>query len=193
MTAALLYRPAPKSGIWIALCLAVLLHLGVIGLAALRPIESAADVATDFPFVDFIPETEPPLATEITPEEMAPPPPPPDPFMIEENPSLPVRLAPSRPAAPLVRPDSARRGSGNPTSARVLALRAPRPEYPYEARRQRLTGSGVALLTIDPGSGAVVEVAMAQSTGSSVLDHAAVSGLRRWRFRPGTAPKIRVP
>lgn len=29
---------------------------------------------------------------------------------------------------------------------KAVALRAPAPEYPYEARRLRITGSGVALL-----------------------------------------------
>lgn len=78
-------------------------------------------------------------------------------------------------------------------SARVLAMNAPRPEYPYEARRQRLTGSGMAVLTIDFASGSVLDVTMAQSTGSAVLDNATVSAFRRWRFRPGTISKVQSP
>ena len=77
--------------------------------------------------------------------------------------------------------------------ARVLALNAPRLEYPYEARRARVTGSGVALLTIDPATGYVTEVSMSRSTGNAVLDNAAISGFRRWRFKPGTVSKVQAP
>jgi protein TonB len=96
-------------------------------------------------------------------------------------------------ARPLVRPpiNAAPRGpSGSP---KAFALSAPRPEYPYEARRQRLTGSGVATLTIDTATGAVTSVTMARSTGSAVLDNATISGLRRWRFKPGTVSQVQTP
>jgi len=79
------------------------------------------------------------------------------------------------------------------SSAKVLALSAPRPEYPYEARRQRLTGTGVALLLVDPASGAVTDVSIVRTTGSAILDNAAISGFRRWRFNPGTVSKVHAP
>jgi protein TonB len=79
------------------------------------------------------------------------------------------------------------------SSAKVLALSAPRPEYPYEARRQRLTGSGVAVLLVDPASGSVTSVSIARSTGSAILDNAAISGFKRWRFKPGTVAKVSAP
>ena len=79
------------------------------------------------------------------------------------------------------------------SSAKAVAISAPRPEYPYEARRARLTGSGVAVMTVEPSIGAVTEVVMAQSTGSSILDNAATSAFRRWRFKPGTVTKVRTP
>jgi TonB family protein len=74
-----------------------------------------------------------------------------------------------------------------------MALSAPRPEYPYEARRQKITGSGFAILAIDSVSGNVTGAMMEQSTGSSVLDNAAMTGLRRWRFKPGTVSRVRLP
>jgi TonB family protein len=70
---------------------------------------------------------------------------------------------------------------------------APRPVYPYEARRQRVTGSGVALLTVDQTFGAVTDVLMAQSCGNAILDNSTVDTLRRWRFKPGSATRIQVP
>ncbi|CAN5809432.1 hypothetical protein BH20VER1_BH20VER1_02170 [soil metagenome] len=78
-------------------------------------------------------------------------------------------------------------------SAKVLALSAPRPEYPYEARRQRAIGSGVVLLTVDYGSGRVTHAQMLRSTGHASLDQAALIGFRRWRFAPGTAARVQVP
>jgi TonB family protein len=70
---------------------------------------------------------------------------------------------------------------------------APRPVYPYEARRQRVTGSGVALLTIDQISGTVIDVLMTQSCGNVILDNSTRDALRRWRFKPGSVTKVQVP
>ena len=61
------------------------------------------------------------------------------------------------------------------SGAKVLAINAPRPEYPYEARRQHATGSGVAVLHVDLASGNVTSVALEQSTGHAILDAATVS------------------
>src|SRR5437763_8803889 len=66
-------------------------------------------------------------------------------------------------------------------SVKAMVMYAPRPVYPYEARRQRTTGSGVALLTVDPASGNVTDVRMAQSCGSVIPDSATLSAFRRWR------------
>jgi len=78
-------------------------------------------------------------------------------------------------------------------SAKVLALNAPRPEYPYEARRQKITGNGVAVMRVDPGSGSVTDVTMAKSTGNVFLDNATVAGFRRWRFKPGSVSTVTCP
>jgi TonB family protein len=75
----------------------------------------------------------------------------------------------------------------------VLAVSAPRPEYPYEARRQKITGSGVVTMTVDSITGKVRGVSMVKSTGNLFLDNAALSGFRRWRFKPGTASSVTCP
>ncbi len=74
------------------------------------------------------------------------------------------------------------------SEVRALAIYAPQPEYPAEARRQHITGSGVCLLTIDP-NGIVTDATMAESIGNPILDNAAIKAFKRWRFRPGTNPK----
>ena len=81
----------------------------------------------------------------------------------------------------------------NLSSAKVFALSAPRPQYPYEARRQKITGDGIALMTIDPSTGNVVDVTMSKSTGNVFLDNAVVTGFRRWRFKPGTISSVTCP
>ena len=70
---------------------------------------------------------------------------------------------------------------------------APRPPYPYEARKNRTTGTGVVTLVVSFSTGNVIEARMSQSTGSAVLDSSAVSALRTWRFRPGTVSNVDVP
>ena len=79
------------------------------------------------------------------------------------------------------------------SSAKALATYAPRPDYPGEARSHRITGSGVCVVSVDPGSGSVTEASMAQSTGNPRLDNAAISAFRQWRFKPGTVSKVKIP
>lgn len=85
------------------------------------------------------------------------------------------------------------RKSTSGAAGQALAISAPRPEYPVTARRAKITGSGVCVLTVDPASGIVLRAEMAQSTGSTILDKAATSAFRRWRFKSGTVSKIRMP
>jgi len=73
------------------------------------------------------------------------------------------------------------------------ALFAPRPEYPYLASKERIAGSGIAVMKIDPKTGRVVRAFMAISTGASILDEATLSAVRQWRFKPGTVRFVKVP
>ncbi|PYL10136.1 MAG: hypothetical protein DME34_01095 [Verrucomicrobia bacterium] len=79
------------------------------------------------------------------------------------------------------------------SSAKALATYAPRPQYPYEARSRHITGSGVCVVDVDVGSGSVTGASMAQSIGSPILDNAAMSAFRQWRFRPGSVSKVKIP
>ena len=79
------------------------------------------------------------------------------------------------------------------SSAKALAIYTPPPDYPSEARSQRITGSGVCVVSVDPRNGRVTEASMAQSTGDRRLDNAAISAFRRWRFKPGTVSKVKIP
>src|SRR5438552_5284977 len=79
------------------------------------------------------------------------------------------------------------------SSAKALAIYTPPPNYPSEARSQRITGSGVCVVSVDPRNGRVTEASMAQSTGDPRLDNAAISAFRKWRFKPGTVSKVKIP
>jgi TonB family protein len=68
----------------------------------------------------------------------------------------------------------------------------PHIEYPYEARRSKTTGSGVVLMAVNPSTGEVKDVSMAQSTGSQVLDNECISAFKRARFQSGVT-KAKVP
>ena len=78
-------------------------------------------------------------------------------------------------------------------SVKALAVYAPRPQYPYEARARRQTGAGLAIVMVDPNTGLVTNAEMATSTGYELLDNAALSAFRRWQFKPRTVDKVRIP
>jgi TonB family protein len=74
-----------------------------------------------------------------------------------------------------------------------MAITAPLPDYPYEAKRRNLTGSGVCVVTVDAATGTVTNATMFQSTGSPLLDKLTIQTFKSWRFKPGTVSEVRVP
>jgi TonB family protein len=77
--------------------------------------------------------------------------------------------------------------------AQAMAVSAPLPEYPYEAKHANVTGSGVCVMIVDAASGKVTNAMMAQSTGNAILDKVTTQTFRRWRFKPGSVSQVRVP
>ncbi|HZE58408.1 MAG TPA: TonB family protein [Chthoniobacterales bacterium] len=194
MTPALLYRSRHNWRFTAALFAAAAIHVGVISLATTRQAEprTASGFSTEPPGIILEP-TEP--IADQPPDATDPLPTPPvidQPFI--EPTAIPPPVHRTSRFTPVVRPRSSTMpGSMRLSSAKVFAVSAPRPEYPYEARRQRVTGDGIALLTIDPGTGNVVQATMTKSTGNQFLDSAAISGFKRWRFKPGTVSWVTCP
>ena len=62
---------------------------------------------------------------------------------------------------------------------------APDPSYPPTALQKHSGGRGLFLLKIDPQQRTVSRVTILQSTGSKILDDAAVQTLSKWRLRRG--------
>ena len=195
MAAPMFYRRPPKWHVWAALSAAVFVHAAAVAIAGMSTTPPPAAVAAPKPdvIIDIV-DPSPPQAAEPPPPEIAAPPPPQidNAFTAETVTPPPRRQHVDRAPQRLVKaaPAAAQMSFG---AAKVFAITAPRPEYPYEARRQRATGSGVALLTVDPVSGSVTDVRMLRSTGNPILDNATISGLRRWRFRPGTVSVVQTP
>jgi TonB family protein len=79
------------------------------------------------------------------------------------------------------------------SAAKAIAVSAPLPEYPYQAMRANVTGSGVCVMIVDTSSGKVTSAMMAQSTGNAILDKVTTNTFLRWRFKPGTVSQVRVP
>jgi len=72
------------------------------------------------------------------------------------------------------------------------ALASPGPAFPEEAQKAKLTGNGVYELRINKG-GSVTAVAILKSSGKPVLDKAATTTFKSWRFKPGVFTSVRVP
>ena len=192
MNSALLYRQNGRSIFWIAFVTALAIHLGAVALAKTKsPIARLEYFTPDAVDIVDTSEPEPPLLEELVP----PPPleqiqPEQDSFQEENLMPPPVRTHGKTRTASLVRGITA---TASLRSVKAMVTYAPRPVYPYEARRQRVTGSGVALLTVDQTSGTVIGVLMMQSCGNAILDNSTLDALRSWRFKPGSVTKVQVP
>ncbi|MGI8481206.1 MAG: energy transducer TonB [Chthoniobacterales bacterium] len=202
MAGPLLYQPPPRWQVWAALGGAAAIHFAAVAIASIHPkeiIEDVSQIPEAVVDVSIEQTPEPPQPTP-PPEEEPPPPPPPEavpeekPEYVEEKATPPPKRPPStKPVAPIAKPKPVGvPGPMSMSSAKAVAISAPRPEYPYEARKAHATGSGVCVMTVDPGGG-VTSATMAQSTGNPILDNAATSAFRRWRFKPGSVSKVKTP
>ncbi len=190
MTTLPFYRPLSGRRLAVALVVSVALHVAAVAVASLHRTDVVAkdSVPAEDSSIVFV-ETEAATRPPDLPDPYPPPAPNETPIFLDHTQIPPVMKPTSH--APLRRPPSAQ--SQPARAGRVFALFAPRPEYPYEARRSRITGDGAVRLTIDPQSGRVLETTIVRSTGSAVLDQAALEGFRRWRFRPGAPSSVQCP
>jgi len=103
-------------------------------------------------------------------------------------------------AKPRTTPSTQSDAAGSPISnvmslaaAQAIAVKTRIPDYPYQAQRINVTGSGVCLMQIDTATGKVVSATMEQSTGNSLLDKVTTDAFAKWRFKPGVVSEVRVP
>src|SRR5438067_13737148 len=81
----------------------------------------------------------------------------------------------------------------NAEQIKRFVLFALKPYYPSRARREYKTGARVFLLSVDQETGLVASIKIERTTGLWSLDVARLKALIRWRFKPHTLTKIRVP
>jgi TonB family protein len=194
MAKPLLYKPPPRWHVWAALGGALAIHLGAVGAYAIKheaPPVDLSDIPTATIDATIQPvEDQPTPPPEDIPIPEAPPMPEVQPEFVEEN-TPPPRINRPIKAAPIKAPTSP--GAMSMSNAKALAVSRPQPPYPYEARAHHITGSGVCVVTVDTASGNVTDATMAQSIGNNLLDQSAVSTFKRWKFRPGTVSKVKIP
>ena len=73
-----------------------------------------------------------------------------------------------------------------------LATYKPQPQYPVQARERHLSGAGFFVLFVMIQTGIVKDVQIEQSTGSAILDSAAISAFKQWRFKPGALSPTKI-
>ena len=195
-------KPSSKWTAIVAAVVAVALHVGAVIYVEFRPEDPPMEIGAPFgSVVDAVleapapqpiqppspPEESEPLEASAEPVSL--------PEFVEESGPVQKKTTGKRPVRPIAQPGAVGgfAGTVSASSAKTVAIAAPRPDYPYEARRNRITGSGVMLMNVDRPSGRVTNVEVTQSTGSPILDHAATSAFKRWRFQPGAVSRVRVP
>jgi len=157
---------------------AAMLELSAASPTAMLEVSAAPSTAT--------PELTPAPAPRGTPPDIKP-------EYVEQT-TPPPKKQQAQKFTPIKAPRAAGRpGTMSISTAKALATYAPRPRYPYEVRSRHTTGRGVCVVEVDAGSGSVTSASMASSIGNPILDNAALSAFRQWRFKPGSVSKVRIP
>jgi TonB family protein len=200
MPGPLLYQPPPRWQVWTAIGAAAAIHFAAVAIASIHPkqeIEDLSQIPEAVVELSIEQQPEPPQPTP-PPEEEPPPPPPPDalqeqkPEFVEEKPTPPPKRPPTnKPIAPIARPVTTGPAGPAPTGKAAMIFK-PNIQYPYEARRSKITGSGTIVVSVG-ADGSVTDASMGVSCGNAILDNAATSAFRRARFKPGTVPRVKIP
>ena len=187
---ALMYRRPSKWPIAAALAAALLIHLSAVAIAFHQESPATPPAAIDSTTIGVDLAADPPAPPQDPDISVPPPVPIATADFIEPQKTAHVIKAQGTPVP--IRPSEQTRLAAV-RNAKAFVLSAPRPDYPYEARSRHITGSGIAVITVDPNSGLAVAAVMEQSIGNPILDNSTVSAFRHWRFKPGTPRRVRIP
>ena len=204
-----IYRPTPKRWIAIMLVLSLLIHASFLGIAAIwrtriRPAakeEEPPELIADFDAPEEDPNSTPEPTPEDTPEptpeempdntpEMADKVEDPTPTPTPRPPAAKPKLTPVPPGTKrgVVPQAGVPLGTGKPG---VGFWTTPKPQYPYQARKLRLTGSGGVRVTTD-ATGRVISAEMSPSI-HPILDQVAISYARSsWKGPPNTTKTVPI-
>lgn len=206
-----IYRPTPKRWIAIMMVLSLLIHMSFLGIASIwrtrvKPVEKEEEppeLIADFDAPEEDPNNTPEPTPEETPEptpeempdttpEMADAVETPTPTPVAKPPAAKPKLTPVPPGTKRGPAPQAGvpLGTGKPTASNI-PWSTPKPAYPYQARKLRLTGSGGVRITTD-SSGRVVSAEMSPSI-HPILDQVALSMARSsWRGPPNTTRTVPI-
>ena len=194
------YKDTNRHLAWVNSICALFLAIGLVGIKPPRIVVRALSNPDDIvPVIFTQPEEVQPTEPEPNPEDVPPASP------LDQSPvvatvvtvnspavafAVPVKgptiLAPARFAGP---PPPQ---TGNQEAPRFTRYNpgagdrsTPQPDYPRLALQRGYEGKATINFTVEP-SGEISKVELAQSSGFSILDDAALSVIRnRWRFAPG--------
>lgn len=129
-----------------------------------------------------LPVPQPPEPVVETKPEVTPQPPEPVAEPVPETEPQPQELTQTEAEQPAQETQEATEALTEPTFEAAYLRNKP-PAYPHRARKLRQQGT-VELRVRVSAEGAPVELAVLQSSGVALLDKAALSAVRQWRFVP---------
>ena len=149
---------------------------------------------TESPVPEPIPEPEPVAEPEPTP------PPKTDPAIVEKQHQAKAarerelarkridekrrqKLTAQKAETARMRAAAAKAAARQRTVSKPSGISQPKPKYPPAARRAGQQGTVTLSFTIG-SSGTVISARIAESSGYTLLDNAALSAIRSWRFKP---------
>jgi protein TonB len=187
----ILYRPSSRWPLLSAFAAAAAIHVSALAFSPQHRAEIMGPGLVPVEIDPAMPEPQPtPEPEQTEPPAMTLPPAESNEFFEPPRPTPRHMTKLARPIHSNSGPNITKPPVGN---GKVYALSAPLPNYPYEARAHHVTGSGEAVLEVDPTTGSVLNARMTESTGSLILDNSAINAFRRWRFRNGTPSTVRIP
>ena len=180
----------------IAIILVALIHVAlgyalITGLAY-SAMKKAIERVTTVDIEEEVPEEEPPPPPpdEVQPPPIVAPPPPislnvsPPPIQVVTTPPPPAPVIPvARPVPPPPPPAPSKARGATPDGLSRWSARI-QEQYPARAVRDEVEGRVGVRVTVGP-NGRVADCSVSSSSGSSILDEAACSGMRSYaRFNP---------
>lgn len=171
---------------------AVIAGVGVLLVNMRQPIDAIVQPKSLEMFVVEPPKPEEPKPVKKAPKEdtkiKTQPieiPPPPIEFPLETQPvTPPVEYNPEPAPAPEPAPVAEAAPPG-PPATRPRLIAGAKPAYPPDAQRAGASGTTMLNLCVSK-SGQVTQASIAGSSGNQSLDSAALSWIKRERFKPGT-------
>lgn len=174
------WRPSPRALLWVlaAFVLGLLLFL-LVWRGGRSEFYKAGPEAPMAANPRYAPLPAPMAGDSGNVSDLPPPSPP------EDDAARPRLVETSPPPAPPA-PPAAPPGPASVATSQPQPISTPAPRYPARALRRGERGTVLVSARIN-ARGVPSSVEVARSSGSRLLDHAAVDAVRRWRFRPAMA------